>query len=665
MTAFGGDFDSAAHATAESHRHHLVRPNLERRHLVRRHLVWCDVVGCDVVGCDLVGCDLVGCDVVGCDWSGATWSGATWSGASWSGDWSASWSGASWSGAELVMNATPRTSQRRLAAIVVAVALLALAPGLTASAAKGGNGRASNDHDHDDDVVESIDVVASETLTIDSVTTDGSTTESLTSESSHKKSSNAGNSLATVVAQIGADDMWAAGYTGEGVDVAVIDTGVAPVAELSTTDVFVGPDLSFEGGVDARRRARLPTATAPTWSGSSPVAPRAPTRSTRNRGDFVGVAPDAGIVSVKVADNTGAVDVSQVIAAIDWVVQNRNQGGLNIRVLNLAYNTDSTQHYIDDPLSKAVENAWNHGIVVVVSAGNEGRSAYGLANPATNPTVIAVSAAELFNGYGWGVPVWAPSGDTVRNPDLIAPGVSIASLRVPGSRIDVEHPGGRVTGDDRLFLGSGTSQAAAVTSGAAALLLEQRPELTPDQVKQLLIDNTAPVFEKVIFKGHGLLDLDAAMNATTPNTSPAFAPATGLGSLEAARGTDHITIGDTTLAGEYTVTGAAWDPVAWVEASESGSTWSGTDDWSGSTWSGSTWSGSTWSGSTWSGSTWSGSTWSGSTWSGSTWSGSTWSGSTWSGSTWSGSTWSGSTWSGSTWSGSTWSGSTWSGSTWS
>ena len=93
--------------------------------------------------------------------------------------------------------------------------------------------------------------MASETLTVDSVTNDGSTTESLTSESGHKKSSNDWNSLATVVDQIGADDMWAAGYTGEGVDVAVIDTGIAPVAELSTTDVFVGPDLSFEGGVDA------------------------------------------------------------------------------------------------------------------------------------------------------------------------------------------------------------------------------------------------------------------------------------------------------------------------------------------------------------------------------------------------------------------------------
>ena len=78
-----------------------------------------------------------------------------------------------------------------------------------------------------------------------------STSTTKKSTSGGQQASNAGNSLATVVDQIGADDMWAAGYTGEGIDVAVIDTGIAPLTELSTTDVFVGPDLSFESGVDA------------------------------------------------------------------------------------------------------------------------------------------------------------------------------------------------------------------------------------------------------------------------------------------------------------------------------------------------------------------------------------------------------------------------------
>ncbi len=490
---------------------------------------------------------------------------------------------------------------------------------------------------------------AARPTTPDSTVTESSTDAKSTKRTANRSSDARGASLATVADWIGADDMWAAGYTGDGVDVAVIDTGVTPVAELSASDVVVGPDLSFEGGVDAvagldtyGHGTHMIGIIAGRTPGADPLRPK--------QSDFIGIAPDAGIVSVKVADNTGAVDVSQVIAAIDWVVQNRHSNGLNIRVLNLSYNTEGTQHYVDDPLSKAIENAWNHGIVVVVSAGNEGRGAYGLANPATNPTVLAVSAAELFTGYGWGVPTWAPSGDSVRNPDLIAPGTSIRSLRVPGSRIDTEHPNARITDDARLFLGSGTSQAAAVTSGAVALLLDQRPDLTPDQVKNLLTASAADVFEKVRFKGHGLLDVAAAIQAPTPSSSQTFQPATGLGSLEASRGDDHVAINGTVLEGEITVTGARWNPITWIAASEKAQAWTGDDTWSGSSWSGSSWSGSSWSGSSWSGSSWSGSSWSGSSWSGSSWSGSSWSGSSWSGSSWSGSSWSGSSWSGSSWS---------------
>ena len=98
---------------------------------------------------------------------------------------------------------------------------------------------------------------------------------------------------------------------------------------------------------------------------------------------------------MKVGDNTGAVDVSQVIAGIDWVVQHRNEGDLNIRVINLSYGTDSLQDYRVDPLTRAVENAWEHGIVVVAAAGNEGWTGTGgLASPAVDPYVIAVAASE-------------------------------------------------------------------------------------------------------------------------------------------------------------------------------------------------------------------------------------------------------------------------------
>jgi len=226
--------------------------------------------------------------------------------------------------------------------------------------------------------------------------------------------------LVEVAQQTGIDELWAAGLTGAGIDIAVIDTGVAPVAGLANANVVVGPDLSFEGGIDEAagldtygHGTHIAGIIAGRSAGADPQNPQPH--------DVLGMAPDARIISVKVADNTGAVDVSQVIAGIDWVVQNRNTNGLNIRVLNLSYNSDSVQDPLIDPLSKAVENAWKHGIVVVVSAGNDGRSLKTLGAPATNPYVIAVgSAKEKANGR-WKVPSWSPVGRD-RQPDLLAPG---------------------------------------------------------------------------------------------------------------------------------------------------------------------------------------------------------------------------------------------------
>jgi len=171
--------------------------------------------------------------------------------------------------------------------------------------------------------------------------------------------------------------------------------------------------------------------------------------------------------------------------------------------------------------------------------------------------VLAVSSAKFWPTWGWQLPSWAPSGDGIRNPDVLAPGVSIASLRVPGSRIDTEQSTkARVDGDDRLFLGSGTSQSAAVVSGAAALLLEQRPELTPDEVKQLLTSTATDVYANdAALTGHGAIDLATAMTQQPEPVLEDSKPATGLGSLEAARGDDHVGVGDDLLVGEYTVTG--------------------------------------------------------------------------------------------------------------
>lgn len=455
-----------------------------------------------------------------------------------------------------------------------------------------------------------------------------------------------GGSLYRIVEETGARDVWNAGYTGAGIDVALIDSGVAPVAGLNGSNKIVnGPDLSFESQSDAFRYLDTfghGTHMAGIIAGRDQGASQPYSAAT---GDyFVGMAPDSRIVSVKVAGHDGATDVSQVIAAIDWVVQHKNDNGLNIRVLNLSFGTDSTQSYVFDPLAYAVEQAWKRGIVVVVATGNDGNSSP-LRNPAIDPFVIAVGSHQgnkVNAAKAETVSDFSNCGTSSRSVDLLARGRSVLSLRSPGSSADEANPEARVI--DRLFLGTGTSQAAAVVSGASALMLSARPSLTPDQLKALFIGTGLTVKQAKGKCSAPSVNVKKALAAPTPIVTASYVPSTGQGSLEAARGSDHLEMDGVVLSGEQDIFGKPWNGTTWSTAAALGTTWSG-GTWNGTTWSGTTWSGTTWSGTTWSGTTWSGTTWSGTTWSNRYWTGTTWSGTTWSGTTWSGTTWSGTTWS--------------------
>ncbi len=240
------------------------------------------------------------------------------------------------------------------------------------------------------------------------------------------------------------------------------------------------------------------------------------------------------------------------------------------------------------------------------------------------------------------------------------------SLRVPGSGIDTMAPGGRV-GNSRFFRGSGTSQAAAVVSGSVALLLDQRPWLKPDQVKAILT-STADKLPNVPDRaeGAGMINLRRAQGENTPSledVTQTWDLATGLGSLNAARGTQILENDGVKLDGETDIFGQPWNGSAWTADMWNGSAWTG-GVWNGSAWTGSAWTGSAWTGSAWTGSAWTGSAWTGSAWTGSAWTGSAWTGSAWTGSAWTGSAWTGSAWTGSAWTGSAWTGSAWTGSAW-
>ncbi|MEZ5167392.1 MAG: S8 family serine peptidase [Acidimicrobiales bacterium] len=388
---------------------------------------------------------------------------------------------------------------------------------------------------------------------------------------------------------------------GKGIDVALIDTGVAPVKGLDGDNVIHGPDLSFEASV--KEAAYLDTYGHGTHMAGIIAGRRAGSE---------GIAPGARIVSIKTAGHDGITTVPQVVAAIDWVVDHRDADGMNIRIINLSLGQTGVAYHVGDLLSAAVERAWTAGIFVVVAAGNEGETQRHLDSPAIDPYIFAVGATDPTTG---GVAPWSAYGDGRRDPDAVTVGRSLVSYRVPGSTVDNAAPGARVGTDS--FLGSGTSQAAAVTSGLAARILQGNPWMSPNQLKATLLGNADDLPTPAYRDGHGAINgYRAVANMDQSGGRQRYPRAAGRGSG---------------IRAPY------------------GSTWSG-GTWSGATWSGATWSGATWSGGTWSGATWSGATWSGATWTGGTWSGATWSGATWSGATWTGATWSGATWTGGKWS---------------
>ena len=446
-------------------------------------------------------------------------------------------------------------------------------------------------------------------------------------------SAGASTSTFAAASQVGA--AWSKGNQGQGVGIAVLDTGVSAVPDFAGR-LVQGPDLSGEDSpVDTHGHGTVMAGVA---AGSGAAS----------AGRHTGVAPQATVVSVKVAGRDGAVDVSTILQAMHWVSSYREQYG--IRVLSLSWGTPSTQDPAVDPLNHAVQRLWQQGIVVVVAAGNSGPHAGTVTKPADDPMVLTVGAYDDKGDSSAGndtLTSWSSRGPTaagIAKPDVVAPGRTLVAARSIGSEIEAANPSGLV--GDGYIKGSGTSQAAAVVSGLAALVLAEHPTWTPDQVKRVLTDTASPLTSAGrASQGAGRVQLAAALQADPGPAHWQVPTATGVGSLELSRGGSTV---------EVVCPGA-------VEATPLvGELDARCQPWSGSRWSGSRWSDEAWTGSRWSEEAWAGSRWSGTDWTGSRWSDSTWSGSRWSGSRWSGEAWAGSRWSGSRWSGSRWSGSRWS-----
>ncbi len=217
---------------------------------------------------------------------------------------------------------------------------------------------------------------------------------------------------------------------------------------------------------------------------------------------YMGVAPQANILSVRVLGDNGMGTYEDIIQGIQYIVANKEI--FNIRVLNVSLSAKVTTPYFVDPLNRAVEAAWAEGIVVVAAAGNTGAGAQTITVPGNDPYVITVGALDgkRTPGY-WGDDVlaqWSATGPTLDGfvkPDVLAPGMNIVSFmhndhdNIDNSAYLVrQHPD--YTETSTLFRMNGTSMATAITSGVVAMMLDADPDLTPDQVKYRLMSTARP-----------------------------------------------------------------------------------------------------------------------------------------------------------------------------
>ncbi|GAB3059216.1 S8 family peptidase [Virgibacillus ainsalahensis] len=315
--------------------------------------------------------------------------------------------------------------------------------------------------------------------------------------------------LDTAVPSINADQLQQSGLTGKDITIAVVDTGIHPHEDLQGR--IIGFSDFVNDKVDPYDDNGHGTHCAGDAAGDG----------SQSNGKYQGPATQANLVGVKVLDKMGAGSLSTVIEGIDWCIQNQSE--YNIRILSLSLGSDAVESAEDDPVVKAVDAAWDNGISVFAAAGNSGPDPQTIGSPGTSPKIITVGAADDndtaersdvtvadFSSRG-------PTIDGYTKPDLLTPGVNIVSLRAPGSFIAKTNKSARVDSDYITL--SGTSMATPICAGVAAQLLEQNPELSPDQVKDMLIAASEDIGQPPNAQGHGYLDASSLVGDAGTGTS--------------------------------------------------------------------------------------------------------------------------------------------------
>lgn len=295
-----------------------------------------------------------------------------------------------------------------------------------------------------------------------------------------------------------APELWKQGYKGQHVTVAVVDTGISRHKD------FEGRILAFQDFLNGK------TEPYDDHGHGTHVAGIVGGDGSDSHGKHVGMAPECGLVALKAFNSEGKSKSSDVIKAIQWAVENRQR--LNIKVLNLSAGGKATVSHQWDPMARAVEAAWKQGITVVVAAGNEGPDAESISTPGHSPVVITVGNSDdrgtvkreddrVNRGSSRGpTPV-----DHLHKPDLVAPGTNITACD--------NRKSGYVTK-------TGTSMAAPMVAGLAAVLLSAHPEAKPDTLKRAFVGSaeSLPKGGGIDDQGAGLVDGLGALAQCAPST---------------------------------------------------------------------------------------------------------------------------------------------------
>jgi serine protease AprX len=410
--------------------------------------------------------------------------------------------------------------------------------------------------------------------------------------------------LTTFPVDTGASTAWStsAGHaaTGFGIAVAVIDSGVDSAH----------PDLNGHVvAVNVNRHSQTPL---DGYGHGTHVAGIITGQDSRDH--YLGVAPEATLISVKVADDNGGAYVSDLLRGLDWIADHRADYG--IRALNISASVSIPESYATSPVDAAVEHLWNDGVAVVTAAGNLGpaQDAVWYA-PGNDPQVITVGCLDENQTASPADDSLCPissrglTEDGFAKPDLVAPGRKIVSTLASGFNgqgvsLATEFPE-RITADRQHIYLSGTSMAAPMVTGAIALLLERHANLTPGQLKQLLTVTSRPYPGQA--DGAGALDITAALASS--DHAPAASKQVPLAAGGAAPSRNASTV--------------LWDGARWT-----------TTYWNGARWTSAYWDGARWTATYWDGARWTSAYWDGARWTATAWEGARWTAAAWNGARW-------------------------------